>query len=812
MNKHSQNHQQDENLQYLTSEFNQNKEEEAKKTKETHKKHNKKLTFLMSLFSNFELILNITCTIMFIIIVFLQFDIKKEYQINNVIKDFNNFPDFTNKNIFYNISLINDYNQFISFRISQNNFKVLDKYFVVSPLRITQRRYKQKTDRHKKYIISSSELKSINQYESLSFNPYFKGSFNSQTEETSKLENKYNFQMNGSFMNNGGYVISFQKDEISNITKENTDEIKYLSYKDKVYTKLSTSNKLILKLKENNSQFNSNFFFPSSKTSLLIYDYVLYNSEIDYLVPVYVIFYINPSGTFTQEVVLNYVRVSLYSNREDKFRLACEIIYLFAFGIYILCFIVKCTKTIRKDYKNYEFTLKNQIKDKILKNLYEQKQVRSDQMKEILYKNLKSKKNIEKEKRKLRLNNTIKNNKHNNNKKKKNVSNRNVLHIGQSIIKLSVQKNNEINLLLDKEIENNKQTFLVFFIKRLLFKYPSTLSSLLFSILSIIYWIVYINNNNLLWNDIQSQSNKDNDSFSISNPTQMTNQLKLSSIDILYNLSSTLNSYRIVICLNLLVIFSRLIIVLKGILDKVIIFIKCFQKAFEDILSYIVIFLTFIFAFSLFFFIFFNKITKFSSFKSCFEQIFLYSIVNIEDIYTEMYVDSPVVTVLIMMLLIIYMRYILLKIILAILMFWFHFSANKYEDSHSDKQFLYLTQFQIFKLPKDVVYRMSLLFISVSSYLFKVIFCYKRIIDRRGCCIEVKEKTGFLIRRKYGCYGFDHNLHRDRDREGNNDNDYDNDYDKDYDKEVKNTLYVPTKIDYNHIENIINQKEIKEKI
>lgn len=808
MNKHSQNNIQDQNLQYLSSEFHPNKEGEAKEMKdlkeETHRssikkrylqsKTQKKVTFLMGLFANFELILNIIYTIMFIIIVFLQFDIGKEYQINSVIKDFNNFPDFNYKNIFYNISLINDYNQFIFFRISQNNFKVLDKYFVVSPLRITQRRYKQKSDRHKKYIISSSELKSINQYESLSFNPYLKGSINSLTEETSRLENKYNFQMNGSFMNNGGYVISFQKEEISNMTNE---EIKYLSYKDTVYTELSSTSKLILKLKESNSQFNSNFFFPSSKTSLLIYDYILYNSEINYLVPVYVIFYINPSGTFTQEVVLNYIRVSLYSNREDKFRLACEIIFLITFLIYIICFIVKVTKTIKKDYKNYKIRLKNEIKDKILKNLNEQKQIRSDQMKEILYKNLKSKKNIEKEKRRLRNNNTIKNNKHN---KKRNVSNRNILNIGQSIIKLSQKKEEEMNLLLDKEIEYNKQSFIVFFIKRLLFKFPSTLCSLLFSILSIIYWIVYINKYNQLWNDIQSHSDKESDSFSIGTPTQMTNQLKSSSIDILYTLSSILSSYRIIICLNLLVIFSRLIIILKGILDRVIIFIKCFQKAFEDILSYIVIFLTFIFAFSLFFFIFFNKIQKFSTFKSCFEQIFLYSIVNIEDIYTEMYNDSPVVTVIIMILLIIYMRYILLKIILAILMFWFHFSANKYEDSHSDKQFLYLTQLQIFKLPKDVVYRMSLLFISMSSYIFNILFCYKSIIDKRNDCqMKVKEKSGFLIRKAYGSYGFNHN--KDLLSE-----DYDND------KEVRNSLYVPTKIDYNYIENVINIKERKENI
>ena len=685
---------------------------------------------------NIETIMNLVCLTTFIIVVFLQLNIYLENQINTVIKDENTFNTTSNSLVFYNKSQINDFNTKLYFKASRNKFILAEKYLIISPLRTTQRRYKQKTSKHNKYIIPVELLKTINQYQNLYINPF---EAKLDYEETSVLENKYVYETTSTFMKLGGYQIKLLKADINSLNNTNLTDVNYEEALNPLY---STNNNLMEKLKDFSSEFNSNFYQTQSKTAAIIYDYVLLNYEANYIIPVFILYTINPTGSFKQEIILNYLRVSLYTSDTDIFRLVCEILYIISFMSYIYFFIVKLISTTQEDYQAHCQELKSKLRDLLTKD-----EIKNDRLNKINnMRQINSKISTSKQKNVLARS-----------KKKKGKTVSTFLH-SKTLSYISKENHNaflkHIEEKLEIEVKDKAQSKKLLFFKTCIMKFPSTICSIIFSVLCTIYWLVYISNHFSFWKSITS--NESIDDPDIYHPyilKKMNNPLTDNQIYELYNMSNILKTYRTLVCLNLLFIFSRLLIIFKNLVKKAEIFIECFSLAFVDIISYLIIFITLVLSFSLLILFFYSSIPELSTLSGTFQQVFSFSIISFDDIYIKMYKHDSLMTIIILLTIIILMRFIVLKMILAILIYWFNFSANKYEAINSESNFKNKEFLDLLKLPSDLTYNLAKKFIKIASKaLDSIIYC---------CDKTSKKKPGDILNRHISLYKKSGNILRD---------------------------------------------------
>ena len=95
------------------------------------------------------------------------------------------------------------------------------------------------------------------------------------------------------------------------------------------------------------SLFNSNYFQPQVLTSSLVYDFTVINFEIGYITPVFIIFKLTPSTIINQEIMVNSIKINLYSSSLDTFRLVCEIIFVLSLLLYIYLLITNIITNIK---------------------------------------------------------------------------------------------------------------------------------------------------------------------------------------------------------------------------------------------------------------------------------------------------------------------------------------------------------------------------------------------------------------------------------------------------------------------------------
>lgn len=697
----------------------------------------KKVTYYL------EMVTNIVYSLSFLVMIFLQIEINLENQMNSIIKNVNTYEEISNIKYFFNRSQVNEYNEMLLFKSSKNNFTIIDKYHLISSVRITQKRYKKKKNVNNKHI--QSQKSDIFSFYDIDFSPY---SSTIQYEEIGVLDT-YKYIKNNSFLNNGGYSIFYSKDKISSLNNSFFSNMTYFQYKEN--NNYTSNDQLTIYLKEFVSLFDTKFFQPDANTGLLIYDYVIINYELNYIIPVIVYYTFSPSGLIESRIDMSFLRNTLYSTINEKVRIFFEGIFVVSLFIYIYLFTVKLISKSKESYMKYVIALEEEIKVKLIKEiLLYQSSLKSP---------LKNKDKFEKRRgkeKKLKLS-QIKNSKI---RKKSHSYNKNNIFdrfkAFPSIIKNNLYRN------LYKEVEERKPYIINFYIKTTLTYFPFTIISIIISLICILLWSIYIYKHFSFWNNINSSSYT---GFNINSENSRSKSLSNQQVDFLFGMGKILYVYKILICLNFIFIFSRLIQVFKKLVVKANIYINSFKSAFHEIVAFLIFCLFIILAISLLIFIHYNRILNLntnrkqsSSYNSyslslnyCIQTVILTAMYDIDDIYIEMYRYSPYLTICLYIINIIIFKFIILKILLGILIYWYNNIVNNHEENNNDKQFKLFKMEKILSIRPDILLIISKFYIKMSIRLINFCLCRGNSLSNNNKKFMVNVGSGHIIRAK-NCY------------------------------------------------------------
>lgn len=748
--------------------------------------HNNNINFCAKFASVWERVINIVLISSLLTVIFLQFNVNINNQMNSVIKNFNSFDTYKNMHSFYDQSKISIYYENLLASIVKSKFTIFDKYHVISPIRITQKRFKYIDKPHRLYYIEDSYKKNyefynsnlskestdsnnkiklnnnFNLYKNHNIDPFMN---NTLEEDTSNLNKIYAYNYEESFMKNGGYIIKVKKSEFIQLNNTyifnspNEEFLKSIDLRNKkkglkynnnkIYNpSLSNSNDLVNKLNEYLSQFKSNYYNMETNTATLVFDYVVFNYELNYFLPVYIVFYIKPSGSIKSEIYTNYIKLSMYSSRLDIFRLIIEILFTISIILYIVLTIYDIKITCNKKYTEITNIIKINLHKKIEAEI------------------LKSNNNP------LKAFMTIINNKNNKLlKKSKTFLNRNKTktyydYIGNlDFDELNLQQENVQEFINKKEIiykhEKTKyfpNMFSLFF-KYVLKDFLLRIGIIVICFILFLTWIIFVIShvkfiNNIKYNALSNNEDTNNDIYTNRNNSNNynsnlnlvyqsfnpydVNRLEYSlnddNIYSLYNLTYILDIYKIIVCLTFLALFGRLIIFFKrNVVKKSIIFFNTLYFSILDLVSFISIFIIFVIGISLTCYIYFNRILDLNSFSKVFQLLFSYIVNSVNNnVYNDMFNYNKYLTIILMLIILILMKFILLKIVLAILIYWYNYSANLYDLQYSEFKYANKSTKEIeSKVPKAFLFRLSKFFIKLSENFYDIMTC--------------KKKDGFLV-------------------------------------------------------------------
>lgn len=151
-----------------------------------------------------------------------------------------------------------------------------------------------------------------------------------------------------------------------------------------------------------------------------------------------------------------------------------------------------------------------------------------------------------------------------------------------------------------------------------------------------------------------------------------------------------LEVYRTFAILTFLFMFVRLIKIFSRYVKTTHVFIKTIRYSISDIVSFFIFFLCLLLGFTLFTWIYYGRwFTRFNTLGSCFQQNFSFSmgIIN-SSLFMEMYNQVDVMTVFYFLVLIIIIRFIVIKIILAIMMHFFKLVNDKIVQEQTNKMIM----------------------------------------------------------------------------------------------------------------------------
>lgn len=711
----------------------ESKDEEKPNDINEAKSKNKNENFIVShyntLLKNLDPILNFIYIVSFLIVIFLQLNINMEYDSIRRIKQALGIEITTKTFEVSDFGYIYDFNNQLVFNISLSNLVLSEKFPLVSSLRSSLKRFKQTTSNHK--YIQNHEFnkyrvaKSISAFDSL----------NENNEESSPLNNMFVYEGENSFMGKGGYVMTVGENDLK--TYESTQNYDK-SYVDYVENATQFNSSLIEFINNYNIKFSNSFFNIEVYPASLVYDFAVVDYEIEYIFSVYCIFTIYSSGKINFEYRISPMSTHLYTTRVDQFRLVFEIILLIIILLYLFYFV----KRITYESKRIQILEKLKVR-KIIQDEYFHEQRKEQEKKKILENKKKEemKRKIQKNigtntKTKMRLkSNRIGTKKttisalliHSNNNKLANEEAIKEKHDMDDYYADQMENNSELKEYIENETNKKVESQVMIAVKLALLQYTVILASVILSILCAIFWIIFISKHSAFWLDL------DNSLF------LLNTRLTLSQLNDLHSLGLFLESYKVIVCLNFLVLFTRILIYFFDLVKRSTIYWTCLEKASSDILSFFIIYLTFCLAASVFCFYYYQKINVFNDFQTTFQTVVSFSINSIDDIYIDMYEENKVMTILILVFLIIFLKYIQLKIILAILIFWYHFSCNLYESKYNLVNFKTKTIKELFEIPKEISYHIVCTFIELSNSVINCLLCIKEEKRKFKAKIYLKE-------------------------------------------------------------------------
>jgi hypothetical protein len=222
--------------------------------------------------------------------------------------------------------------------------------------------------------------------------------------------------------------------------------------------------------------------------------------------------------------------------------------------------------------------------------------------------------------------------------------------------------------------------------------------------------------------------------------------LDAKAMDQLIYAGLALENYRSLVTFNFLLVFIRLVTIMSRVFPRTKIFFNSLSNASNDILSFFVMFITLLTSYSIYLHIFYGyQISMFSDFLFCMviNYNFVLGFIS-EEIYLEMYDVSPSVTLIYFLLLVFIIRYIILRILLAIILYFFKLSDDAYDNQNKDFGFVELTKKELKNKYSDNTSKVLNKYISCVNKLFDCICCKKSI----GKYKNVKSRSTSIMRSK----------------------------------------------------------------
>jgi hypothetical protein len=619
--------------------------------------------------TNWENIVYIIFTFLFITAIFLQLNVTDSFKVYDTLYHLIDSPKQVLGNVDFDAP--NDLMDQILKQICMKNFTFGDqKYEVVGSIRITQRRLK-KIDVELNPLIKKIPYVMLGP--DIDPESYF-----DENENTDAMKG-FNFTIENSYKNYGGFVISFNKSDYNNSDIPIKDKYKNL-----------------------NDTFNTVFYDDYS--SCLVFDFTIINREINYVVVVVIEYILSSYGMSYGYFNCNILDYSLFSGSLNYFRTFLELLcflILFYYTFYLFVTIKKRIDYISKNDNRIERQNKNEERDS--------------------HPNLTSDHKLTDENKKPKF----------------------------------FQKN-----------------FLKYLAQAVLSSIPNILQiiSLILSLVCLIFWGVfafkYLSNSTTFEDAINE------------------GRLELSNQNNLIFLCESLRKYQSLLLFNFLICFLRLVNIFVQIFKNSQIFLDTLHKAAEDIFSFMAFFITVVFGFAVFTMVFYGrKIIEFGDFYICCQNILSYALGIIEIELVNKMVDFSILTTLIFFVcVIISLRLIVTKVLLAIIVHYFTITYDEQEFSKTQEE-------KNKVLNKEGIGRSKIAEIidnikSPRAYL-KNLFRNKNIDSHKGV-EDIPKLNSQIYNREYNQISQDDD---DDDEDSKDIREYNKEYDEDYIFSLKNPYF-----------------------
>lgn len=588
-----------------------------------------------------EPIVLLTYIISFIAISFIFFNSNIENTILNKLKTNMGLPLTSNTKRLNDNTEIAKFVEELIFNITLSDFVLAEKYYVVSNIRSSIKVYKETIGNN-----SFIKGKTFGKREKTSLSPF--NYFNHNAERNDSINDFFiQYYFDQSFLGNGGYVVNMNKSILNKFeNKNNYDK----SIKHYYQNPNSFKPDLLNFTKAMNKTLVENYLFNKDvKIGSLTYDFILMNLEAGYFIPFYIYFDINSANLVRLYFEFNLIKINIYGGKLNTLRLVCEITFIISVVIYIFIFTSKIIFKANKKFA--ELSLK------------ERKKLEKEEL--ALF--LKKKKKEDKKEFEL-IRKTI-------NKNVKHKENNYNLSYSRSKTKIDSKLMDQFKLHfasinIEEKIVERTESIPIICLK-LIFSNIFLSISVLLSILCIIYWLKFIILHKNIMNNYSSK-------FEI-----LTKTFDVYTVNKMFGLADTLLSLKLVVILNFLVLFIRIFNYVKTIIKDLNIFAICFDYALNHIISFFIIFITICLAIAVLCYFIYFQVFAFHEFLTTFMSIVAFSVLEIDEVsYLEMANENKVMTILICTFIVIFIKFIVTRIILSIILFSYSLAFDNYESEN----------------------------------------------------------------------------------------------------------------------------------
>lgn len=628
-------------------------------------------------------------TLILMIIIFTQFDIPQRYKVSRALNKNLNYST----NTFYmsrlNIETANVYASILN-STSKTNFWLMDhKFEVVSPVRATLRKVKINNFTNPILMNTTVVRRAVD---------YFSNSdaYDSQVENSTNY-GTFLYNIKDSYLGNGGFVFSIKPSDVrtNNGSDVNQSRLYYIS-----------------------EYFKYQYSYNVEAISSVTLDFTVVNYELSYVCPVIISFYYTPSGIARVHTEVMILDRQVYSGPYQYFRAVLEGIYLFMIIYYIFISVIDVRAQIaseqarqRNDYIKMA-KVKQNSHNRVVSRFSE-----ANPFKNLLLRAIKTVSEDGNAEGSIKSKEMTKetNAKRRSSLKSKLSKEINLRDTEDPLSEATIQKKIDTKIVILGKIIIEDIGRLIYFM------------SLIISVICMILWVLYVLYLLSNMNDITQTFQKDDQVLSHNS----MNQLILAG--------QALEKYRSLMTLNFLLIFIRLIKIMSQNYSPTNIFFNAIFMAKTDLTSFFVIFLTLLFGHTIFIYVYFGRVlVEFNDFLyTLFMNLtFILGFIP-QSTYNNMYQFDDDMTLVYFILVIFFMRFIVVKILLSIILHFFKISSDFYESKH--KEFGYV-QMSI----EDVKKRSPPDYLTIWINYFKLMI--NKLCDALLC--KGKDKQIILIKKQ----------------------------------------------------------------